>query len=298
MNGSLNPHDLMHRFLAMRFLGYNNPFRFDELRDDKSTCGIDPYMVQSFDSYINNPQPFNTSGRDDLSLSSSLSRNAAIPICFRDWRTACEISRNQSLVTYRGLIGADCCCLLTFIVNQAIVCRGKKEWTLRSFFDRVGDYFCKYFPGTDGNVKNLACSKTAGYFDRQHSGHWNWKAPTQEYNRALAYDSSKHFGCESIDAMALALHVMYHTTSFEDAIIKAVNMCGYSSTVGAIVGQIAGAWYGITKIPKAWREVLREWDHDEIALRGYMLARLSNHQSYIISPPSPPSRTSQTRGKK
>ena len=54
--------------------------------------------------------------------------------------------------------------------------------------------------------------------------------------------------------MVCALWCFYHTNSFEDAIIKAVNLGGISSpdsdTVGAITGQLAGAYYGFDSIPE------------------------------------------------
>lgn len=57
-----------------------------------------------------------------------------------------------------------------------------------------------------------------------------------------------------VDTMICALWCFYHTNSFEEAIIKAVNLGGISSpdsdTVGAITGQLAGAYYGFDSIPE------------------------------------------------
>ena len=83
-----------------------------------------------------------------------------------------------------------------------------------------------------------------------------------------------YIGSYCMDAMAMALHVVYTTNSFEDAIIKVVNLRGDSDSVGAVVGQIAGAYYGFKKIPIEWIKVIEKWDKQEIALRGYMLCHL------------------------
>lgn len=45
--------------------------------------------------------------------------------------------------------------------------------------------------------------------------------------------------------MAMALHIVYHTNSFFEAVLWAVNMGGDCDSVGSVVGQIAGAMYGI-----------------------------------------------------
>jgi ADP-ribosyl-[dinitrogen reductase] hydrolase len=42
----------------------------------------------------------------------------------------------------------------------------------------------------------------------------------------------------------------YNTNSFKDAILKAVNLGGDADTIGAITGEIAGAYYGFKSIPK------------------------------------------------
>ncbi len=41
-------------------------------------------------------------------------------------------------------------------------------------------------------------------------------------------------------------------TNFEDALILAVNLGDDADTVGAVTGQLAGALYGATAIPKRW----------------------------------------------
>ena len=77
-----------------------------------------------------------------------------------------------------------------------------------------------------------------------------------------------------MDCLAMALHVLYTTNSFKEAILKAVNLCGDADSIGSVVGQIAGAYYGLDSIPKDWIEKINNWDKNEIALRGYILCHL------------------------
>ena len=57
-----------------------------------------------------------------------------------------------------------------------------------------------------------------------------------------------------------AIWALLNTSSFEDALIQAVNLGGDADTVGAVVGALAGAAYGIEAIPQRWRSELQgEW---------------------------------------
>ncbi len=51
---------------------------------------------------------------------------------------------------------------------------------------------------------------------------------------------------------ALTLWCVSTTDSFEEALILAVNLGHDADTVGAVTGQIAGAFYGASAIPARW----------------------------------------------
>ena len=103
---------------------------------------------------------------------------------------------------------------------------------------------------------------------------WRWKEPVYHYCESRMRMNPGYIGSYAMDAMAMALHVLYTTASFEEAVIKVVNMRGDADSVGSVVAQMAGAFYGLSKIPKEWVDTLAKWDHHEIALRGYMLAHV------------------------
>jgi len=48
-----------------------------------------------------------------------------------------------------------------------------------------------------------------------------------------------------MDALSMALHLIWNTKSFKECIIWGANMGGDCDSVGAIAGQMAGAIYGI-----------------------------------------------------
>lgn len=55
-----------------------------------------------------------------------------------------------------------------------------------------------------------------------------------------------------VDTMQTVLHFLFVTSSFEECLVATVNQGGDADTTGAIVGAIAGAYYGIEAIPREW----------------------------------------------
>jgi ADP-ribosylglycohydrolase len=71
-----------------------------------------------------------------------------------------------------------------------------------------------------------------------------------------------------IDSLESALWSFYHTSTFKDAVLKAVNLGDDADTVGAITGQLAGACYGMHTIPDVWiLELARKDDLLDMANR-------------------------------
>jgi len=103
---------------------------------------------------------------------------------------------------------------------------------------------------------------------------WNWKEDDFKYSPERTRWSSGYIGSYAMDALAMSFHILWSTTSFSEALLKAVNLRGDADTVGAIVGQIAGIFYGCSHIPASWKKTVTQWDNHEIAYRAY---RLYNH---------------------
>ncbi|CAE7425576.1 draG, partial [Symbiodinium microadriaticum] len=94
--------------------------------------------------------------------------------------------------------------------------------------------------------------------------------------------SAEYFGSYSLDAVSIALHAVYHTRTFPEVIVKTVNFCGDADTTGAIAGQIAGAFYGVTAIDSTWMTQLRAWDPlREIELRCVCLYVAGSHEEIV-----------------
>lgn len=65
-----------------------------------------------------------------------------------------------------------------------------------------------------------------------------------------------------VETMHTVLHFFFKTHSFEEAVIGAVNRGQDADTCGALLGGLAGAYYGYAAIPQRWIEAL---DQDVLA---------------------------------
>lgn len=110
-------------------------------------------------------------------------------------------------------------------------------------------------------------------------------ARDQAYLRALGAcrdrEVRRMLGCyqeyrvqPSLDALLCthcSLSVFMQARSFRDAVVMGVNLGGDADTVGAIVGALAGACWGIHAIPEDWMHTLR--DRERISVLAYDLWR-------------------------
>jgi len=59
-----------------------------------------------------------------------------------------------------------------------------------------------------------------------------------------------------LDTLETALWYFYHSESFEEALVHAVNRGGDADTIGAVTGALAGAYFGMGELPERWLKVL------------------------------------------
>ena len=66
-----------------------------------------------------------------------------------------------------------------------------------------------------------------------------------------------------VDCLEAALWCFHKTTTFKESILAATNLGDDADTTGAVCGQIAGAFYGESAIPKGWTE--RLYDYSKVS---------------------------------
>lgn len=76
----------------------------------------------------------------------------------------------------------------------------------------------------------------------------------------------------AVSTLEAALWAFNSTTSFEEGMVAAVNLGGDSDTIGAVYGQIAGAYYGYEAIPRRWVESVKTWREVDGKIEGFLKA--------------------------
>lgn len=94
--------------------------------------------------------------------------------------------------------------------------------------------------------------------------YWERKPLMNEIDR-VARGSFKHSDPPFIQAtgyvvktLEAALWAFNRTDNFRDGCLMAVNLGDDADTVGAVYGQIAGAFYGLGGIPESWRDLIHQ----------------------------------------
>jgi ADP-ribosyl-[dinitrogen reductase] hydrolase len=133
---------------------------------------------------------------------------------------------------------------------------------------------CQLFAG-------LICKALQGVtkLDLQHLSHSHISEPKVTAiagGNYLAKPKSEIVGTGyCVASLEAALWCFHHTDSFEDAILQAANLGDDADTTAAIVGQLAGAFYGVQKIPKSWLAKLHMRDEIEATADALLLASIT-----------------------
>lgn len=259
-----DPHDLMLRFIAWWYCGYNNAFKYDYENKTKQSVGLGGNISHSFTTFIETGINYTTYGNNNTSGNGSIMRNAAIPIAYlSDPLKAIKIAHLQSKCTHKGQEAANCASLLTWICINWI-----NEPTLH--IDEIMQTFLNTIQSNIGSVDDYLHPNIISLIRSNSKSDWNWKAKHYKYNIERTNAQPEYIGSYSTDCLAMALHFVYYTTNFADAIIKATNIGGDADSVGSVVGQLAGSKYGYDSIPLSWKQSVLYWN-DTVLYKIHLL---------------------------
>jgi len=279
--------DMRVRFWCWWFLGYNNAFRKDRSRSE--SVGLGGNIAQSLDAIsrcksVDDVPPLYEAKTEDAG-NGSLMRFAPMPIYLHcaPLGEMHDLARKSSYTTHPGIIAAEACAFFSHLVRRALEL--KEPMAPQAFLDRYAQEYCE----TTGLAQRsgwgydqmnwLVTSSPVNATERC----WNWKARSLDIAgtlqaRGSSYNgypvSAGYFGSYCLDGLAMALWSVYHTTSFDEAVVRSVNLLGDADSHGSITGQLAGALYGYATINSKFVDWLTEWDDHEFAVRGLLLHQL------------------------
>eukprot|EP00040_Diaphanoeca_grandis_P015921 m.81866 g.81866 ORF g.81866 m.81866 type:complete len:567 (-) comp25461_c0_seq1:46-1746(-) len=292
--------DLRARFHAWWFRGYNNAFPFDNSRrhGSKTSVGLGGNISNSLYTMLENHKPtatFETNSED--AGNGSLMRLAPVPVRFwRDVQTASSIAHASSYTTHPGPIAACACGFMAFIIANVIAVPQSTEETEnpKAILDKlVAEYLDLTSERKGSGWNELHRLLRSSEPNDSLEVNWNWKSANLQVQRALelrgvSYNgypvNAGYFGSYSMDGLAMALHCVYHTASFSDAVERCVNFLGDADSTGSMVGQMCGAIYGLASIDHRLVEHMHTWDpHGNIQLRAALLFALGKFTSTTTS---------------
>lgn len=123
------------------------------------------------------------------------------------------------------------------------------EISRMTHFDTRATHICNIYTGMLNRViADPDPSTRLAYIAQEASGNGFGSAMTEQFTpRPTGF---------VVDSFEAALHCLMTTDSFEEAVVKAVNLGGDADTIGAITGGLAGALYGYEDIPVRWTKCL------------------------------------------
>lgn len=270
----LNNRQLMQAFKDWWDHGYNNAFTKGEPHRSIGLGGNIRMALEAFNEERHSTETdYSTQTGDKYtSGNGSLMRLGAVVIGHINFDIAQERAREQSKVTHRGDEAAGCCELMAYLLVIALELEEEDPKNRKdALFASLSAY-----KGEVESVSSLSDSlpRVCNAQDPSKVENWNWKDDNFTFNRERLEAQPGYIGSYAMDALAMALHCVYTTDTFEEAVLKAATRGGDADTVGAITGQLAGALYGVRAIPKSWLDAVHQWDRGgEIATRAYLLAQ-------------------------
>lgn len=187
------------------------------------TCfDIGATTAEALGRYRRTGDPVAGSTAEDTAGNGSLMRLAPVPLfALADADGAACLAREQSRLTHGAPQAVEACAFFVDLLREAVLGEDKAAVLAPRAWDG-----------------HAAVRAVAG-------GGWRGKGRTAI--RASGY---------VIHTLEAALWSVGRTESFEDALVLAVNLGEDSDTVGAVTGQLAGALYGESGIPRRWLEPL------------------------------------------
>ena len=188
--------------------------------------GLGKTCMRSLIRYRVNGKAYTDVKHEKFSGNGSLMRLAPIAIFYaNDLDLAVHYAGLSSATTHGSPIAVDSCRYFAYLIVHLLRGTTKEDLYSDGFREKTYKYFHK-------NVLHYALIPIV-------NGVFIDKTEDEIFTSGYV-----------IHSLEASLWCFYHTDSFEEAILKAVNLGNDADTVGAITGQLAGVYYGVDGISK------------------------------------------------
>ena len=215
-----SPRDQLERYKLWRTKGY--------LSWAKWPLGIGATVRESIDDFITTGNTKRIQDPNKHAGNGSIMRLAPVPMAFRNNKNLLRACETSSYTTHNVPEAIDACVLLGVMIKIAL----------------------------DGGNKNAILfeipefsKKLSTRIDNLRTGSWKSKNPSMLQTTGYV-----------VTTLEAAMWVFAKTNTFEDGAKYILNLGGDADTIGAVYGQIAGAFYGLNQIPERWYEKLKMLD--------------------------------------
>lgn len=222
---------------------YLNWWKWGYLSSTGECFDIGMTVSQALSRYQQTGEPFAGSTDPYTAGNGSLMRLAPVVLFFfPDARQTQRFCAESSRTTHAAPEAIECCQLFAELISTALLGASKTEM--------------RKLPHLTFTQSNVAAIARGDYLAK----------PASEI-RGSGY---------CVQSLEAALWCFHHTDNFAAAILQAANLGDDADTTAAIVGQLAGAYYGVRAIPGHWLELLHEGE--EIAATADRLLQASRQR--------------------
>lgn len=168
---------------------------------------------------------------------------------------ATRIIHNTSALTHAHARSKIACGIYSYIL-WSLLCEPCKQSVVDGILFAASDYFVKQKYGQDfasDAIRNCLTLQSVTFGSSQ--------APKAEY--VPACEDMVQSGGYVVDTLDAAVWCLMTTNSYEECVLKAVNLGRDTDTTAAVAGGLAGALYGYDAIPEQWKNDLAKREYIE-----------------------------------
>jgi ADP-ribosyl-[dinitrogen reductase] hydrolase len=191
--------------------------------------------VEALHHYLDTGNPYSGSTNPKKAGNGSIMRLAPVPLLWsNDLSLAIHLSGESSKTTHRAEETIDACHYLGALIAGAANGISKEMLLSPEFVGLI-----------EGKIGRLLAPRIKEVAEGSYK------------RKQIQQISSSGYVVHSLEA---ALWAFYLSDTFKEGLLMVVNLGEDADTTGAIYGQLAGAFYGLSSIPKNWVQRLAEID--------------------------------------